>query len=68
MREMKYPRFSMCVHFRDTDFCQKMSFESKNLALDWFETFKQINKRPVTITFYCGLAPYWVYRYEKSDS
>ena len=31
-------------------------------------SFLQVNKRPVIITFYCGLTSYWVCRYEKSDS
>ena len=64
----KYPKFSFCIHFLDTDLCIKESFESKLLALDWFDSFLQVNKRPVIITFYCGLTFYWVYRYEKSDS
>lgn len=64
----KYPKFSIFIHYRDTDFCQKEIFELKSLALDWFETFKQTNKRPVTVIFYCDVTPYWVYRYEKSNS
>lgn len=58
----KYPRFSMCVHFLDTDLCEKIPFELKILAMDWFDRFVETNKRPVVVTFYCGVVPYWVYR------
>lgn len=59
--------FSMCIHFKDNDSFEKKYFSLKVLALEWFEKFKQVNKRPVTITFYCGCTPYWVY-YGKSDN
>lgn len=61
-----YPKFSLFIHYRDTDLCVKEIFESKRLALDWFESFKQVNKRPVTVTFYFDITPYWVYRFEKA--
>lgn len=57
----KIPKFSLCIHYKDDDTCEKKPFQSKQLALDCFETFKRINKRPVTVTFYCGVVPYWVY-------
>ena len=46
--KMVYPKFSMCVIFKDTGDRLKEVFELKQLALDWFESFKQVNKRPVT--------------------
>lgn len=58
----KYSTYSMCVCFRDDGTCEKKSFDSKNSALDWFETFQQENTRSVTVTFYCGVTPYWIYR------
>lgn len=58
----KYPSFTMSVHFRDTDTFFKERFSLKVLAFEWFEAFKQTNKRPVTITFYTDVVPNWVYR------
>lgn len=55
----------MCVIYKDTGETFKESFELKQLALDWFESFKQTNNRPVTVIFYCGVVPYWVYYAEK---
>ena len=61
----KYSRFTMCLIYKDTGETFKESFELKQLALDWFESFKQTNNRPVTVIFYCGVVPYWVYYAEK---
>lgn len=57
-------KFFMCVLFRDDETRIKESFSSKLSALEWFDNFVQENKRPVTITFYCGCTPYWVFRKE----
>lgn len=54
--------FTMCVHYRDKDTFEKKYFSNKVLALDWFEQFQKDNKRSVTVTFYCDVVPYWVYR------
>lgn len=54
--------YSMCVLYRDDGARFKKSFRSKNSALEWFEQFQQENTRPVTVTFYCGVASYWVFR------
>lgn len=64
MIKKKFPNFSICIHYRDTDLCIKEIFETEISALDWFDNFLGVNKRPVTVTFYCGCTPYWVYRYE----
>lgn len=53
--------YTMCVLYKDTGTQQKEYFSKKSLALDWFESFRQVNKRPVTVIFYCGYVPYWVY-------
>lgn len=58
---MKHP-FSMCVLYRDDGTRFKKYFTLKVLALDWFEQFQKENKRPVTVTFYCDVVPYWTYR------
>ena len=54
--------YSMCVLYRDDGTRFKKSFRSKNSALEWFESFKCENERSVTVTFYCGVTPYWVFR------
>lgn len=54
-------KFTLCFHYHDTDHICKMGFPRKCLALDWFETFKQTNKRPVTVTLYNSISPCWVY-------
>lgn len=59
---MKNGKFTMCVFYRDDSTCLKKPFDLKSSALDWFEAFQQENTRPVTVTFYCGVTPYWVYR------
>ena len=65
---MAKKNFTMCVLYKDTDARFREFFETKRMALDWFETFKQTNRRPVTVIFYCGLVPYWVYHVEKENS
>lgn len=57
----KIEGYTMCVFYKDTGTHQKEYFSKKSLALDWFEIFRQVNKRPVTVIFYCGYTPYWVY-------
>ena len=59
---MKNGKFTMCVCYRDDGICKKYFFDLKSSALDWFETFQQENTRPVTVTFYCGVASFWVFR------
>ena len=59
---LKYPSFTMCIHYRDNDTFEKKYYSNKALALDWFEQFQKDNKRSVTVTFYSGVTPYWVYR------
>lgn len=54
--------YSMCVLYRDDNTRFKKVFDSKNSALEWFEKFKFDNERSVTVTFYCGVAPFWVFR------
>lgn len=58
--------FVMVIHWLDNDSFHREKFALKQLALDWFDEFKKINKRSVVITFYCNVTPYWVYRHEES--
>ena len=53
--------YSMCVVYRDNVTSIKKTFVRKDSALEWFHGFLQTNKRPVTITFYSGLVPNWVF-------
>lgn len=54
--------YSMCVLYRDDSTRFKKVFCSKNSALEWFEQFQHENERPITVTFYCGVTLYWVFR------
>lgn len=59
---MKKEIYSMCVLYRDDGTRFKKFFDSKNSALDWFGRFQNDNKRSVTVIFYCGVTPYWIFR------
>lgn len=59
--QMKRMKYYMCVHYRDNGATEKKKFDSVLAALDWFEDFKMINQRLVTVTFYDDVSPRWVY-------
>lgn len=58
--------FVMAIHWLDNDTFQREKFSLKQLALEWFNAFKRVNKRACVITFYCDVVPYWVYRHEET--
>lgn len=61
---MKTNVYTMAILYCDDGTSEKKTFTRKDTAIEWIKKISAENRRPVTITFYSGNVPNWVFTQE----